>query len=312
MDIHTVPGQPQVLYLTTDIEGMWRSRDGGASWSSIGDLPPPISPGVLAIDEKKPLSMYYVGGVRGASMGFWVSADGGETWTMPHGFSEGANDATGGWTRDAYDVKADPVDFRHVLVTFHSGWERKDDAGVLESKDGGATWIRHPPDRGWGHGHSIWFLNDSATWLLGTQGDGYFRTENAGARWTRVSSQNMLHGGVGAFYSATGVLYVGASKQILRSTDHGRSFVPVGPVGTGYYAIIGDGRWLYAQDAFTGENAGGVDEPYITSRENDGATWTPYSGQTFADGPYRMAFDPINRILYSANWNSGVWALKVR
>jgi hypothetical protein len=55
-----------------------------------------------------------------------------------------------------------------------------------------------------------------------------------------------------------------------------------------------------------------VDEPYITSRENDGATWTPYSGQTFADGPYRMAFDPIHRILYSANWNSGVWALKVR
>jgi hypothetical protein len=49
----------------------------------------------------------------------------------------------------------------------------------------------------------------------------------------------------------------------------------------------------------------------MTSAETDGVTWTTYNSQTFADGPYRMAFDATNRIIYSSNWNSGVWALKV-
>ena len=45
----------------------------------------------------------------------------------------------------------------------------------------------------------------------------------------------------------------------------------------------------------------------------DGKTWTPYQGgaQKFTDGPAAMAFDPANRILYSANWAAGFWALKV-
>jgi hypothetical protein len=33
--------------------------------------------------------------------------------------------------------------------------------------------------------------------------------------------------------------------------------------------------------------------------------------QTFSDGPYRMAFDAVNRIVYAASWNEGVWALAV-
>ena len=42
-----------------------------------------------------------------------------------------------------------------------------------------------------------------------------------------------------------------------------------------------------------------------------GTSWVAMNGQTFRDGPYRMSYDETNGIIYSANWNAGVWALKV-
>ena len=49
------------------------------------------------------------------------------------------------------------------------------------------------------------------------------------------------------------------------------------------------------------------------SAEDDGQTWIPYQGgsQVFGNGPSTMAFDAVGRILYSANWDTGLWALKV-
>jgi photosystem II stability/assembly factor-like uncharacterized protein len=310
MDIKVSPCNPWTLYLTTDSEGMWRSTDGGGSWSEIGMLPAPTSPGVLEINPENANMMYYVGGVRGATVGFWVSSDGGDTWAQPQGFTARADNSEGGWTSDVYDVKADPKDFKHVLLTFHSPWEFKADAGVLESKDGGNTWTRHGPGN-WGTGHSIWFLNDSNTWLLGTQSHGYFRTTDGGANWTQVSTQDMMHGGTGAYYSKDGVLYVGALSHILRSTDNGETFDLVAPnTQDGYYAIVGDGNFMYTARANTGDSTG-AEDTYLVSDESDGTNWTAYNGQMFRNGPYRMAFEPKNKIIYSANWNSGVWALKV-
>jgi hypothetical protein len=311
MDIQISPCNPYVIYLTTDSEGMWRSGDGGATWTSIGNMPSPVSPGVIAIDPRNPLNMYNIGGVRGASLGFWVSHDGGDTWEEPKGFTGGANNSVGEWCNDVYDVKADPADFQHVLLTFHGPWEWTLPGGVLESKDGGNTWTRHLPAGSWGTGHSVFFLGDSNTWLVGTQAAGYFRTSDAGATFTQVSTVVMQHGGTNSFVSKTGVLYVGAFSNVLRSTDNGLTFTKVAPyTGDGYYAIIGDGNMLYTQLANTGSH-GGAPASYVTSPETDGTTWTAQNGQTFSDGPYRMAFDPVNKIIYSSNWNAGVWALKV-
>jgi hypothetical protein len=169
------------------------------------------------------------------------------------------------------------------------------------------------PGSSWGQGHSIWFLGDSNTWLLGAQYGGYWRTTDSGDTWGQVSTTNMQHGGTSAFVSKTGVLYVGALSNVLRSTDNGLTFTSVAPsTSDGYYAVIGDGNFLYTQLGNTGGNGTGQPQPYVVSSEDDGTTWTPYNSQTFSDGPYRMTFDPINRIIYSSNWNAGVWALKVK
>jgi photosystem II stability/assembly factor-like uncharacterized protein len=215
-----------------------------------------------------------------------------------------------------YEVAVNPADFSHVLLSFHSPFEWSDRSGILESKDAGITWIRHYPLPMTGAGWTVWFLKkkgswDGSTWLVGTQYDGYWRTADAGITWTPVSDVLMQHGGVSTFYSKTGVLYVGALSQVLRSTDDGVTFTKVCPsVGDGYYAIVGDGNYLYTQSGNTGYATVGTKKYYV-SPENDGVNWTIYNDQTFLDGPYRMTFDAVNRIIYSSNWNGGVWALKV-
>ncbi len=313
MDIQVAPCSPWTLYLTTDVAGMWKSTDGGASWNEIGNLgvDTDISPGVLAINPKNANAMYYIGGVRGSTMGFYISKDGGNTWAQPAGFLAHANNDADSWTNDVYDVKADPADFNHILLTFHSSWNFGVAAGVIESMDGGNNWVRHLPQSTWAAGHSIWFLKDSKTWLLGTQANGYWRTTDAGSNWTQVSTQVMQHGGTANFYAPDGTLYVGALGQILRSTDNGVTFDLVGPTTEdGYYSVVGDGKQLYTARGNTG-NDNGPEDTYYVSNEDDGTNWTALNSQTFRDGPYRMWYEPTNGIIYSSNWRSGVWALKV-
>jgi photosystem II stability/assembly factor-like uncharacterized protein len=320
------PCRPYTLYVCVDQQGVYKTTDGGATWARLG-TPPAMpdygtsvtyldSPLDVKIDPNDPEHLYAVQGVRGSTLGFWESHDGGVNWTKPAGFVSGEQTT---WTNDVYWMSVDPTDFRHVLLSFHSPWANSQDSGILETKDGGATFTTHFPG-GWGAGLAVNFLyeptlgiGDANTWLVGTQwAAGFYRTSDGGGSWQNVSAQPMMHGGTGVYYSKNGTLYSGADQQILRSSDNGVSWKLVGPsFSDGYYKVIGDGTSLYAQEADTGGNSAGP-QPYITSAESDGVAWTAYNDQTFSDGPFDMAFDGADGIVYSSNWRDGVWALKVR
>jgi hypothetical protein len=202
-----------------------------------------------------------------------------------------------------------------VLVSFHGAWGWTDtkwntSSGVLESKDGGTTWIVHEPMSGWGTGHAITFLynpalglGDSNTWMLGTQGAGQWRTTDAGATWKKVSDNGIQHGGGKTYYTKAGVLYATGANQNMRSMDNGATWASIGP-GGGYNGIVGDGKFLFTAKCF-GPTA------ILTSPENDGTKWTDSSSQQFNQGPFEMAYDSVNGIVYNASWGAGMWALKV-
>jgi hypothetical protein len=309
--------------------GLYRSTNGGGTWVKLGDkaadsdpwdakttyLDEPLH---VRVDPRNPQHLYAGDGVRGSTTGFWVSTDGGNNWSKSADWVATASRI--GYIDDIYDVGVDPSDFDHVLVSSHSAWAWDSakygrSAGVLESTDGGATWIEHSPELSWGYGHAIHFLYDPAkgignkdTWLLGTQGDGMWRTTDAGQTWTKTSTSDIFHGGGTVYYSTTGVVYASAYPQSLRSTDNGATWTEVG-VGGGTTCVYGDGKLLYTAPAYS-RGA----QPFVVSPETDGITWTPYKGgaQPFQDsGPYEMAFDPTNGILYASMWFQGVWALKV-
>jgi len=58
--------------------------------------------------------------------------------------------------------------------------------------------------------------------------------------------------------------------------------------------------------------ASGTCQTLVTA-ESDGQTWAEYrdGSQSQPTGAVRMPFDPVNRIIYSANGGAGLFALKV-
>jgi hypothetical protein len=322
------PSNTATLYLCVDTKGIWKTTDAGTSWAVIGDTSFKYaydfqtkyldSPVAVRVDPRDPRHLYATQGVRGSTLGFWVSTDGGATWAWPPGFKDIAKTTT----NDITNMAVDPNDFKHVLVASHSPWANNMPAGILETRDGGNTFLAHHPSWSVGGSLGVNFLyspelgiGNSQTWLIGTDGGGFWRTTDSGTTWAQVSSHSAVHGGNhGLYFTKAGVIYSGANNQMMRSTDQGSTWTTTGPsFADGYYQVIGDGNVLYAQEANTGKHTTAALQPYITSPETDGLTWTPYQGgaQTFSDGPYSMAFDPVNRIIYSANWDAGFWALKV-
>jgi len=315
MTIH--PCNPALLYVAVDLDGsstdpncagVFHSEDGGATWRELGAFDSPVN---VRVDPEDPLHLYVCDGVRGGTNGFWVSHDGGATWAMPDGFKQ-ASQAVG--SSDVYHVEPDPTDFNHVLLTFHSPWHGGGASGVLESFDGGTTFKIHEglEDWAWAYGYDVFFLyepqlgiGDPRTWLFGTQGKGYWRTTDAGEHWTKVSNENMRHGGGTVYYTRDGVLYVSGDASILRSTDNGVTFTSSVPAQfSAYLSVIGDGKNLW-----TGNHGGG---PFLTAPESAPDSWKPFNDQQFKEGPFQMAHDKQHQILYSANASGGVWALKLQ
>jgi hypothetical protein len=307
-DVQFDPSNPCVLYAAFDMRGLYKSSSAGGSWSPIGTLDSPLQ---LRVDPHDSKHLYAVQGVRGTTPGFWASKDGGTTWVMSETFATLAKSTA---TLDASCVDVDPADFDHVLLTFNGPWviSSNGDSGILESRDGGGSWdVVFQP--GFGHGNCAWFM-DSKTWLLGTQEHGYFRTRDAGKTWNLVHAVGMTRGGVQLYRSPESAYYAGATQYPIRSTDDGATWeqLKVGLPYAHYGGIVGDGEHLYTTTACACDGSP-FDNSYFTAPERDGSPWTPYQGgaQKFSNGPHNMAFDKTNDVIYSANWDEGVWALKI-
>jgi hypothetical protein len=289
--------------------GLFKTTDGGGKWAKVGELDEPLH---VSIDPADSNHLYCVDGVRGNTLGFWVSKDGGKSWTMPEGFKTATQKPVG--TRDLYSIAVDPTDFKHILVSFHSPWAGKN-CGVLESKDGGDSWIAHdpPPTLKGGYGMSIFFLyepdrniGDKNTWLFTAQEGGFFRTTDGGKSWAQVYKFPMTHGGNQLYRAKNGSLYSGGYQYPARSDDNGATWeqLKTGLVYSWYMGIVGDGESIYTASS-------SKQQPFFFTAESDGRTWKALNDQKFSSPPFQMAIDPVNRVLYSASWNDGLWALKL-
>jgi hypothetical protein len=127
------PRQPRTMYAAAVAGGVWKSTDGGASWSPLSDLTANIAVNSLVMDPAHSNVLYAGTGegyfnsdsVRGA--GIFKTMDGGATWTRLAATA----------TPDFFyvnDVKVSARDSSRVYAAT--------DSGIFRSLDAGDTWTR--------------------------------------------------------------------------------------------------------------------------------------------------------------------------
>jgi hypothetical protein len=329
------PNNHAVLYAAADVNGLWKSTNYGSTWVQLGK-PPAVaaspannyttpfldSPIEVRVDPLDSTHLIATQGVRGTALGFWVSHNSGATWTMPTGFYTFAATTT----EDVTQLAVDPSNFNHILVVSHSPWPGLHNAGIMETTDGGNTWVAHPPISSWSSGSlALNFLYDipsgqgnSNTWLVGDWvSDGMWRTTDGGKTFTQVTSYTAAHGGGSIWYASDGTIYAGSTPFPVYSKDNGLTWGQVHSTGLAYsyyYSVVGDGNTLYTMPS-SPIIGGYVTGPFLVTSESTGTTsaWSAYQGsaQTFNNGPFVMRYDPTNGLMYSANWGNGLWVLKV-
>lgn len=135
------PGGGSITYGGT---GVYRSADGGRTWTNMG-LRGSERIGRVVVDTQDEDTIWVAAGgplyTRGGERGLFRSTDAGRTWTK---MLAGTNDTTG-----AVDVALDPSDPSTVYTTF---WDRLREpdrrlytgtgSGAFKSTDAGRTWAR--------------------------------------------------------------------------------------------------------------------------------------------------------------------------
>ena len=153
------PANPDTVYIAAQgnpyvpsrDRGVYRSRDGGKTWSRVLFVSPTTGAHDLSIDPKDPRVLYAAlwdhqrlpWNIRsgGPGSGLWKSTDGGDTW---HRLRQGLPSLMGNT-----GVAVSPVDPDRVyamIEAVHGGVFRSDDAGRTWRRTNGDDGMR---DRGW-------------------------------------------------------------------------------------------------------------------------------------------------------------------
>ncbi|MFV9483431.1 VPS10 domain-containing protein [Christiangramia sp. ASW11-125] len=132
-----VPGKPNLFYFGAAGGGVWKTTNGGRSWSNISDGYFGGSIGAIEVAESDPNVMYVGGGektVRGnvsSGYGIWKTEDAGKTWT-----SAGLKNS-----RHVPRIVIHPKDYNTVYAAVLGNIYKPTEArGVYKSTDGGKNW----------------------------------------------------------------------------------------------------------------------------------------------------------------------------
>ncbi len=125
------PTNSNVMYAASAGGGVWKTTNGGATWSPLTDLLPNLAVCALAMDPKNPDVLYagtgenIYGRVSLRGVGVFKSVDGGANWELLAGTK----------TEDfhfVYDIVVSPLNSQRVYAATGNG--------VWRSLDGGANW----------------------------------------------------------------------------------------------------------------------------------------------------------------------------
>ncbi len=265
---------PQRAYLAAYEAGVYRTDDGGLTWSHLDSYPTDYAHSVLAHPAEA--DTVFVGSEPAA---VFRSSDGGNTWDEFAGFRAVPESAEWGFhspTRDSHvrDLRVAPNDPNCLYAGIEVG-------GMVSSHDGGASWTQLP-----GLDDDIHCVNLSenrpGSVYVATASAPY-RSDDGGSEWELINSgldrRYTLHIAA-APHDADLVLVTVSSNarrgspQFYRSTDGGRSWQLVAGLGEGENPedMVVAFEWdpQEANKVYAGTDGGG-----LFCSEDRGLSWQP-------------------------------------
>ncbi|MFI5110757.1 MAG: tail fiber domain-containing protein, partial [Terriglobales bacterium] len=263
--VDTTDATGNTLYIGGAEGGVWRTTNGGTSWTPLTDTQFSLAIGSLAVDPNNHLNIYAGTGEENFNLdgyyggGLLKSTNGGTSWAQVGASTFGGPLASefGGSYIGSIAVQPGVASGTPVLLVasqFSSG--PNFNSGIWRSTDGGNTWAFVLPttsDEG-SDGTSLFFVSNTTAYAaiggFGDSNNGVYKSTNAGLTWTAANGSGataLITGTnagritlVAAPSSAT-TLYASIADPstsglagMFKSTDGGTTWNPITtPLGTG-------------------------------------------------------------------------------
>ncbi|MEO8191977.1 MAG: glycoside hydrolase [Acidobacteriota bacterium] len=324
--IALAPSNPDVIYVGSgeglqrpDLstgDGIYKTTDGGKSWRHLG-LRDGQQIGALVVDPGNPDRVFaaVLGHPYGPNpeRGVFRSTDGGQSWEKVL-----YKDENTGAIGLAFDPKNPQILYADLWAARQAPWEigasfQAPGSGLYKSTDGGTTWkplTAGLPTIAEGLGRIGIAVAPSDSSRLYAQVDadaahgGTYRSDDAGASWRRVNSENRIWGRGGDFAEVKvdpknpDVIYA-ANTSTYRSTDGGRTFTAIkgAPGGDDYHTI-----WInpdHPEILFLAADQG------ATISVNGGKTWSSWYNQPTAQFYHVITDNQFPYWVYGGQQESG-------
>jgi len=284
------PKNTQTIYAGTEDGGIFKSTNGGASWTAINNGISKIWVDCLAIDPVNTQTIYAGTGGGGGGGGFFKSTDGGMTWTLLS--------LKDYWI---YDLVIDPSNTQVIYAAAGQG--------VSKSTNGGLTWTQMYNGLTNTYVGSI-AIDPTNTQIIyaGTFGGGVFKSTNGGLNWFSIG--NGLGGrGVRCFLidpTNTQIIYAGTLHfGIFKSTDGGANWSAKNDeYGLASFSVLS----LAIDPTNTQIIYAGTVEGGVYKSIDGGETWTQINNGLTYTYVNSLAIDPANtKTIYAGTDRGGVF-----
>lgn len=293
------PTDPLIMFAGAPAGGVWKSTDGGLTWSPKTDQLPTLGISSIVFDSSNPQTIYAGTGDRDANdspgMGVIKSTDGGETWDFAN---TGMEDVT--------------VNAMRFYAPLHQVWAATTD-GLFVSTDDGVTWTSTGPNTGNIKDFEMHPENDQI--LYCTSSGKFFRSIDGGLDWDWVAEVigTNVRMCIAVTPAAPDVVYViktgtYAFTGFYKSTDSGETFTLMSdsPNIMGWAAdgsSTGGQAWYDLCLEADHENPDVVYVGGIRAKKSidSGTTWIDISNNYLHVDMHEMAISPHNHDLYLCN-----------
>jgi photosystem II stability/assembly factor-like uncharacterized protein len=296
-----------------DGSALFRTGDGGGSWGSVA----PISSGAFGVAYSSPTRLVAVGGT-GTTV---VSDDGGATWSgvgggvggryfginvvsasTAYAFGDGgvlARTTDGGLSWSAIGASTSSTILDAAFPVPVTGFVLDDAGKLLRTSNSGASW-QFLDTGSSSKPEAMLATNDKTVILIGPKG--VRRSADGGDNFSAASGKGLKKLRLDAFDRAGSVIFAYSGKNIVVSTDQGKSWKPV--------KRPSKARTIFLAD-FVSKKAGYVldtsGELWVTATagkkwkriETTGAT--DFESMSFGDIKHGYLSDDTGRILYTAD-----------